>query len=350
MRDFVLKLAETADVTVIAPSLQPRILQQPSYLVRYFSVARLPLSSLSPLNPRDWLVIARALRAGRAEVAAAVASVPADLIVALWVLPSGYWAKSAGAGAPYVTWALGSDIWTLGRLPVVRQILQRVLRSARKNYADGMELADMVRQIGRGDVAFLPSSRLLPVPRDRGARRTEPPYRLAFLGRWHPNKGPDLLLEALSLLSDQDWTRIESVRFAGGGALEPVIREAVTRLQAKGRPVQLDGYMNVDQAATLIGWADYLLLPSRVESIPVIFSDALQAGTPLIATPVGDLPALYRLHEFGVLAKSVTAPDFAKAIATAVSSRPDIFAPALKRLHERFDLDGVVAELLSQVV
>jgi glycosyltransferase involved in cell wall biosynthesis len=348
VRDFVLKLAERADVTVIAPSLQPGILQQPSYRVRYFPVARLPLSLLSPLNPRDWLPIARALRAGRAEVAAAVASAPFDLIVALWVLPCGYWAKSAGAGTPYVTWALGSDIWTLGRLPVVRQILRRVLRSARKNYADGMELADMVRQIGGGNVAFLPSSRLLPVPLERGLKRTEPPYRLAFLGRWHPNKGPDLLLEALSLLTDQEWSRIESVHFAGGGALEPAVRAAVARLQAQGRPVQLEGFMNADEAAALIGWADYLLLPSRVESIPVIFSDALQAGTPLIATPVGDLPALHRLHEFGVLARRVTAPDFARAIATAVASRPDVFAPALKRLHERFDLDGVVAELLTQ--
>ncbi|MDI1300710.1 MAG: glycosyltransferase [bacterium] len=206
----------------------------------------------------------------------------------------------------------------------------------------------MVRQIGGGSVAFLPSSRLLPVPLERGVKRTEPPYRLAFLGRWHPNKGPDLLLEALSLLTDQEWSRIESVHFAGGGALEPAVRAAVARLQAQGRPVQLEGYMNADEAAALIGWADYLLLPSRVESIPVIFSDALQAGTPLIATPVGDLPALHRLHEFGVLARSVTAPDFARAIATAVSSRPDVFAPALKRLHERFDLDGVVVELLTQ--
>ncbi len=42
------------------------------------------------------------------------------------------------------------------------------------------------------------------------------PYRLAFLGRWHPNKGTDLLLDALHQLRDEDWHRIEAVRIAGG--------------------------------------------------------------------------------------------------------------------------------------
>lgn len=349
VRDFVIKLAERADVTVIAPSLQHEVLQQPSYLIRYFAVPCLPLSLLSPLDPRNWLHIVRALRAGKWEVSAAVEDAPVDLIVALWVLPSGYWARSAGGGAPYVTWALGSDIWVLGRLPLVRQILRRVLQGARRNYADGMELASMVRRISEGEVDFLPSSRLLPTLGDRGALRTRPPYRLAFLGRWHPNKGPDLLLEALSLLSDQDWTCIELVHFAGGGVLAPAIRDAIAKLQAMGRPIRLDGYMNADQAASLITWADYLLLPSRVESIPVIFSDALQANTPLIVTPVGDLPALHRLHAFGVLANEVTAFSFAQAIVTALSTRPDSFAPALKELHSRFDLDAVVTELLTQV-
>jgi glycosyltransferase involved in cell wall biosynthesis len=349
VRDLVLALSRQAAVTVVAPAAASRTIQLPGYAVRYFAVARQPLSLLRPLDPRDWPGIVQALRGGLAATRAALEDGPVDLVVALWVLPSGFWARTATAGGtPYVTWALGSDIWSLGRVPGVRQVLARVLRGARKNYADGMELADQVRRIGGGDVAFLPSSRHLPVVARPAPLRREPPYRLAFLGRWHPNKGPDLLLDALALLGEQDWARIAEIRFAGGGPLEAVVRAKVEALQTAGRPVRLEGYMDPAQAAALIGGADYLLLPSRVESIPVIFSDALQAGTPLVATPVGDLPLLLQEQAFGVLAREVTAESFARALVQALDASPETFAAALGVLRSRFDLGAVVAELLAQ--
>ncbi len=90
--------------------------------------------------------------------------------------------------------------------------------------------------------------------------------------------------------------------------------EAEKALANGGRPVRIGGYLDKNEAASLIGWADYLLLPSRIESIPVIFSDAMQLGTPVVATPVGDLASLHERFEFGVLAAAASEADFCSAI------------------------------------
>jgi glycosyltransferase involved in cell wall biosynthesis len=112
--------------------------------------------------------------------------------------------------------------------------------------------------------------------------------------------------------------------------------------------VRLGGYLDKHEAAELIGWSDFLLLPSRVESIPVIFSDAMQLGTPLISTPVGDLPRLHEKFEFGALANSATSEDFAVAIRSAINTTPEAFANSVKNASAEFDLASIVTQFLDQ--
>ena len=63
--------------------------------------------------------------------------------------------------------------------------------------------------------------------------------------------------------------------------------------------------------------ATYLVIPSRLESIPVIFSDALQMATPIIATPAGDLPKLISENHCGFLADDFSALALAQVIEDA---------------------------------
>ena len=123
-------------------------------------------------------------------------------------------ARERGIG--YSVWLLGSDVWSLGRLPVVRTMLARVIRQAEHAYADGYKLAQDAYRIAGREVEFLPSTRKIDFV-DPPSPRCRPPYRLLFLGRWHPNKGIDLLLDALESLGDADWRNIESLEIQGGG-------------------------------------------------------------------------------------------------------------------------------------
>jgi glycosyltransferase involved in cell wall biosynthesis len=173
------------------------------------------------------------------------------------------------------------------------------------------------------------------------------PYKLAFLGRWHANKGVDLLLDALVQLSDADWQRISEVQIFGGGPLAALVSKRTRALQDQGKPVKHGGYLNKLQAAELIAWADYLLLPSRIESIPVIFSDAAKVGTPLVSTPVGDLPRLYEDYQFGTMASDANPGAFCMAIKSALRKNPADFHTGLAKAKQDFNLPEIVDRFLS---
>lgn len=352
VKDFAEALAGQVNVTVLAPSQSRKADEHCANLtIRRFTVPSLPLSLLEPGNPLHWPSIIETLRSGHDAVQQLAREKKADHVLALWALPSGYWARKAWKryGIPYSTWALGSDIWSLRRVPVVKGLLAKVLRDSHTCLADGYQLKKDVEAISGRSCEFLASSRKLPiVARER--KSTVPPYRLAFLGRWHPNKGVDLMLDSLNLLSDQDWQKIEEVRICGGGPLEGDMKSGCNSLKKVGRPVFVGGYLGRKEAAELLAWADYLLIPSRIESIPVIFSDAMQAGCPVIATPVGDLPTLMRDSEVGILAGDVTAGAFASAMRSALAVPPERFSHGLKEACKMFDIHQTASRLLDLVL
>jgi glycosyltransferase involved in cell wall biosynthesis len=349
VRDFARALTgEGVAVEVVAPAATDGHGSEDDIDVTRFAVPRLPLSLLDPMRVGDWKAIAASLSKGTRTVFEACRRRRPDHILALWALPSGDWAMRAGRrlGIPYSTWALGSDIWTLGRIPGLRQYLAHVLRNAAHSFADGFELAGDVERISGHQCRFLPSSRAFGHAGNRTVNAA-PPYRLAFLGRWHPNKGVDLLIEALSLLNEEDWSRIEAVRLHGGGPLETQVRSGVTRLREAGRPVEVGGYLDLQGARDLFQWTDYVVIPSRIESIPVVFSDAMQARRPVIAAPVGDLPRLVNTLACGVLAQRADEIAMAEAIRRALALTADGFEEGLSRGVEMFDLDKAAQAFLD---
>jgi len=316
--DFALELANSCEVAVVAPGSSEEIQQEHEGMrIFRYRAPRQPLSTLRPSNPLHWRAIATTLWSGKRTTLHAAREIDADCILALWALPSGYWARNAASklNIPYATWALGSDIWSLGRLPVVRTLLASVMAEAALRFADGYGLSDEVEKICGRSCKFLPSARQLPAC---GLPLThKPPYRLAFLGRWHPNKGIDLLLDALDQLPDEDWSRIDMVRIAGGGPLEPLVQKKVEIIKRRGHPILLEGYKDTLEATELLLWSDLVMIPSRIESIPVIFSDALQARRRTMATPVGDFPRLATDPDIGnllTLTKAASASSIAQTL------------------------------------
>ena len=346
VKDFAEALSDQVRVTVIAPGQVTNTTHENQVQVQRFAVPRQPLSLLSSLNPAHWPLIIQTLQTGHQQVMRACETTPVTHILGLWALPSGYWAMTAGRhfDIPYSVWALGSDIWTLGKIPVVRSILRRVLRHAANRYADGLALKQDVERIGGKPCAFLPSCRTLADDRVKILRDC-PPYRLAFLGRWHPNKGIDLLLKALELLDNADWQYIEAVRIHGGGPLEKLVQTQAVRLVEAGRPVAVGGYLDRDGARDLLAWADYVVIPSRIESIPVIFSDAMQMECPVIASPVGDLPQLIAQHHCGVLAATIDANGLAQALRSALISAPADFSDGLSSATTAFNVAAIAHHL-----
>jgi len=350
--DFATALAKKIKVTVIAPGLKGGNDERHGNLAVYrFYTPRKPLSLLKVYNPLHWPAIVRTLINGKKAVEYIAKNHIIDHIFALWLLPSGYWARAVGKrfDIPYSTWALGSDIWSLGRIPVVKTILRRVLQKSFKNFADGFQLRDDVIKLSRRRCDFLPSTRLLQVPCEKKLSQ-KPKYRLAFLGRWHRNKGIDLLLDSLNTLNNKDWRLIEEVRICGGGPMGVCVKKQTSLLQQKGCPVSVQGYLNKDEALKLLMWADYILIPSRIESIPVIFSDAMKCRCPVVCMPVGDLPRLLKKYSVGVMAEDITGQSFGFAINQILQNCPQEYRTELYRAASDYNLDQIVEILLMQLV
>jgi glycosyltransferase involved in cell wall biosynthesis len=345
--DLAEELAATLPVRVVAPGLGEGVERWGEGIKVYrYDAPDKPLSTLKPWQPAELQATLRLLRGGAQATRRAVAAASTAHILALWALPCGAWARSTSraTGIPYSVWTLGSDIWTLGKIPLVRQYLRRILRDARACYSDGLQLADDTAAVGGRAVEFLPSTRRIDTTRLQAAR-SQAPYRLLFLGRWHANKGADILLDALAQLDDADWTRIESVRIEGGGPLEPAVRAGVAGLQAKDRPVHLGGFLKKPEAEAAIASADWLLIPSRIESIPVVFSDAMKLRTPVISMPVGDLTALVGQEGVGVLSRAVDAASYAEAIRQAMQMNAGALDDRLADVASRFELKAIARQL-----
>lgn len=347
--DLAQELAKHITVRVVAPGLENKQEHWDADIeVFRYAAPNKPLSTLKAYKPTDALATAQVLRSGmRATRKAAQGSTH---ILALWALPCGAWAQRAAheLGIGYSVWMLGSDVWSLGRIPVVRSLLARVIQQAQYAYADGYQLAaDAQRIAGGRRIAFLPSTRRIdmqhpPVP------RTQPPYRLLFLGRWHLNKGIDLLLQALAILTEDDWKAIGTVEIQGGGPMQEQVVTAITQLQKQGRPVVQGRYLDKIEAEAAIARADWLLIPSRIESIPVVFSDAMKMGRPVIAMPVGDLPKLLLSQKIGILSTRVEAGAYAKALQQALRSNTSEYVQGIKRQAADFDLSHLAQSLVKQ--
>jgi glycosyltransferase involved in cell wall biosynthesis/SAM-dependent methyltransferase len=348
--DFSVELATHLPTRVVGPGRTESV-QSGRIPTWRFNAGSKPLSLLNPGNPLDWLAIYRTLRSLHRQVSEACADGRVKHIIALWMLPSGWVARSAARehAISYSVWALGSDVWSLGKIPVVRRMLAKVGSNATLAFADGLQLARDAEALCGRRFEFLPSSRKLKGSRTQNIRLS-PPYRLLFLGRWHPNKGIDLLLDALCQLSDLDWATIDSVHIAGGGPLRLGVEASVARLQQAQRPVRLSGFLDQNSAEQAFAQCDYVIIPSRKESIPVVFSDALQYGCRIIATPVGDFPNLITSHNIGVLADDASATSIAQAISTAVRMRFDANESSSHGdLRMQFDIAASAARFVTSI-
>lgn len=349
--DLADQLSERIAVRVVAPGeTDAREQVSPRLTVFRFRATDGNLGNLRLWHPLEALEIVNILRSGARAAANAVADGCVRATLACWVLPSGWWARTLWRkhGIPYATWSLGSDIWNLGRILPARAVLRVVMREAQFRFADGLLLAADSSAIAGVPVEFLPSTRRLThapavVPSTHG------PYRLVFIGRWHRNKGVDLLLDALQLLKSDDWALIEEIAIYGGGPLDQIVRRKVAALQGSGKPIKLGSFLPKVAAEQAIAQADYLILPSRVESIPVIFSDAMKLGRPIIATPVGDLPELFAQAAFGIVAKSVDAVALADAIRSGLRCSARELGTNTWSHAARFDLAEVAARIMHEL-
>lgn len=252
------------------------------------------------------LVHAHGMRAGLVARAARPVGVP---LVVTWhnvLMATGAKARVLGAAEKLV--ALGADM----SLCVSDDLVTRVLR------------------LGGKDVRFAP----IPAPPLPPASRTAEEVRaeldagdrplILAIGRLHPQKGHDVLIDAAAALADRDPKPLFVI--AGDG---PQRDELTERINRTGAPVRLLGHRA--DVADLLAAADIVASTSEWEGYPLFAQEALRSGTPVVATRVGGVPAVT-----GDAASLVPAGD-TEAVTTAIAKLLD--DPAARERLAKAGLD-----------
>lgn len=108
---------------------------------------------------------------------------------------------------------------------------------------------------------------------------------LLFLGRLHPRKGADLLLEAFLRLQEE--REDDVLVFAGPDewGLETAFRDRAARMPGAAGRVRFLGTIEGQEKADLLARADLFCLPSEGEGFSMAVLEAMASGTAVLLSP-----------------------------------------------------------------
>jgi glycosyltransferase involved in cell wall biosynthesis len=207
-----------------------------------------------------------------------------DIIHAHWWLPAGLCALPAARrlDVPLVVTIHGSDAHLL-RFRAMRALSSRVLRRA-SLVATVSE--DLRRQIERIDPRLPTAVLRLPVAAQSAPMPmpVDPPLRLLAAGRLSPEKGFDVLIEAMRIAVDHGLdVRLDIV----GSGPE---RRRLTMLAAPlGDRIRLIPALPHAELMCRLDGVHALVAPSRREGLGMVALEAFTRGRPVVASRVGGL-------------------------------------------------------------
>jgi glycosyltransferase involved in cell wall biosynthesis len=155
-------------------------------------------------------------------------------------------------------------------------------------------------------------------------------FVVQFVGRVHPQKGVDVLVEAVRLIAPE----LERLRVVVIGSLSgdfhmrdsvsPFAAEVMRR--AEGLPIQFAGFVKNDTEAfrNYMSACDVAVFPSRVEPLGYVAIEALAMSVPVIASDTGGLAEVVT-NDVGILVPPENPARLAAALREAYE-KPDRLA------------------------
>ena len=289
----------------------------------------------------DVSVVSLMERDGRARPALDRAGIPYRVVGGArrdFVRPGVHLRRIVRAESPDLLWTslshatiLGQIVGRMERVPVVswlhnaflkpanQAIMRRTRRWTRHWVSDSPEVIDFGEAalgISRGDITLWPLFIADPAAPRAHPFRHDGPVRIGSLGRLHPNKGYDTLIDALALLPPATCAAIEVVIGGEGDQFAPLTAHAA-RLGVDN--IRFAGFQT-DPRAFLAG-LDAYVQPSHHEGLCIAAHEAMQAGLPVISTHVGEIQRSCALSCGGALFAYGDRPALADILATTVSER-----------------------------
>ena len=226
------------------------------------------------------------------------------------------WPVARLSGAGLVGFAHGADVREVGNRSVLHRRLARWI----------LGRADLVVANSPTTCALLASEYGVRRARlvtwspgiDRRVFRPQPerlrdPRQVLYVGRLHPEKGVDILIEALAKVSDPKLT----LRVIGEGPAEEDLRRLSS---SHGLAVRFDGPMRSAEVAAAMAEAGVVVVPSVVaEGLGLVAIEAMATGALVVASAIGGLRDTVRDRENGWLVPAGDIPALTDTIREAAA-------------------------------
>jgi glycosyltransferase involved in cell wall biosynthesis len=278
-----------------------------------------------------------------------------DIIHIHWPFPLALfgWAAQRARPARLVTTFYGVELrWVKTAMPFFRGFLRWAARRSDAVVAISSYTATELRELVDIPIEVIPYTTSLPdpdlAPGPTGRDATGP---VLFVGRLVERKGVAQALEAMAKLGPNG-PRFEIV---GEGPERPALAALAERLGVADRVV-FRGWISAPELQASYARAALCVLPSvrdtrgDTEGLGVVLLEAMNHGTPVVASRIGGIPDIVEDGVSGLLVPPADADALAAAIRRVLSD------PALarrlgeggwRRLHDRFSWRAIVQRWLD---
>jgi glycosyltransferase involved in cell wall biosynthesis len=222
-----------------------------------------------------------------------------------------------------------------------------------------LELPDLVVVLAQCELAsyrrFVPDQDVVALPNGIDCRpfasvptvlsREDHPLRLIYIGRIAREKGLYETLQGVRLAHELGVDA--RITVVGGGAEEPRLRRYAHALGIGSRVTFAGPVFGEDKVGLLAG-ADLMLLPSYSEGLPYALLEAMAAGVPVIATPVGAIPDVVADGIHGLLVPPRNGKAIAEALLVLAGDRERLSwmsRACRRRILAAYSIERLAAEL-----
>jgi glycosyltransferase involved in cell wall biosynthesis len=142
---------------------------------------------------------------------------------------------------------------------------------------------------------------------------------LLFIGGNFSRKGLPLLIEATALLTSR-FPRIH-LHVVGKDRNQPTLAELAARRQLSDK-VTFHGWKPNDVVRGMLAGADIFALPSLTEGFGLVYLEAMQIGTPVVATLIGGAKEVFREGQEAVFVDPRRVDEMALAVERIATDKP----------------------------
>ena len=253
-----------------------------------------------------------------------------DIIDAHYVFPDGFAAAlmSKYLKKSVVISARGSDINRFSEFPLIRRLLRYALHKANRVIAVSHSLKEEILRLGISEnkLAVIPNGididKFYTVPKEQARSKLSLPLNkkiILSVGQLTLNKGFDLLIKGLKILSDESFAKNLQLVIVGEGATRKELENLIFSLQLNEH-VWLVGVVPHKELYLWYSAADLFCLASKKEGWPNVLLEAMACGTPVVGTPAGGIPEIISTNGVGLLTGR-SERDIARTISVALKKQ-----------------------------